>query len=186
MTEPGLFSAALLTFAIPVIHRPSDSRIPVRKDELYRLDQPGRVVGALCSQVPPPGYLVPKLRMALGTQIWEARVGGLLPCSRARKEGEGRARGPGAGQRASSPSPWPRADRNPPLPDTLRGQGRVPETEHGGWGGRVPGDCAPGTAWWARREGDGARTRRRRGANWVGGGASEARVGCVGVSQGWA
>lgn len=28
---------ALLTFAIRVIHRPSDSRIPVRKDELYRL-----------------------------------------------------------------------------------------------------------------------------------------------------
>jgi hypothetical protein len=38
-------------------------------------------------------------------------------------------------------------------------EGRVGE-------GRVPGDCAPGTAWWARREEDGARARRRRGAHW--------------------
>lgn len=194
MTEPDLLIAALFTFAIPVIHRPSDSRVPVRKDELYKLDQLGRVVGTLRSQVRPPGYFVPKPRMALGTQRWGVRIGGLLPCFKARKEGEGRARGPGAGQRASAPPPWPRADRTPhPIPrHTHRGQGRVPVPECGvgggtSWGGEssrrlrtghsVVG--APGRGWSARPE----EAWRALG---VGGGASEAGVGCVGVSRGWA
>lgn len=108
-----------------------------------RLDQPGRVVGNLRSLIPPPGYFVPKPRMALGTQRWGVSTGGSLLRSRARKEGEGRARGPGAGQRASAPPPWPRADRTPPSLHTHQGLGRVPMPECVCGGG--------GTSW--RREG---------------------------------
>lgn len=98
------------------------------------------------------------------------------------------------GRGSALPHPHPgHVQIAPPLPSThtrdwgasqclnvcVWGEGQVGE-------GRVPGDCAPGTARWARREGDRARTQRRRGAPLVGGGASEAGVGCMGVSRGWA
>lgn len=105
--------------------------------------------------------------MALGTPEMGSGDCRVTAWSQGEEGGEGSRTWPGGGDaRFRTPT---LATCGSQLSPPHRGQGRAPGLV---WGegqvgeGRARGVCAPRTAWWARPGGDGARTRRRRGAHW--------------------
>lgn len=179
MTETDLFTAAPLTFAIPII-----PESPCAKTN--STDSLGQVGCRAPPYVPKShrrNIYIPRHAWHWGPQKWGIRAAGFLPGARARKGG-GRSRTwPGGGD-AGFCTPTLATCGSLPSPP-LRGQGRAPVLVCGGRDKLERGGL-PASAHPAQRGGRVREKERGPGGGVArtgeGGGASETGVGLVGVS----